>query len=302
MSLTSCSFPNHLSELRQQRPRALLSGRGGNFTAPLARRPMEGSCTIVTSPQKGENATKRGGPGKAEPFRTGTGGTLRMFLNPGLRRGCVTPAAHPRSRRRCCSSPRGSALPHENTVLPSILGGPRGTGGPRTRQCQRFPAGAGERRGGNQSARPPQPQSDRRRAPRAAAAHWLSRGGRAANQRRARSGAALALASRGGPARGGRGHVTLCLHPLSCRAPPPPSRPVRSRPVPRTGTGHRTDRAPPTRGCPAPPSARSAVRPRWAGKLSCLQFSPPPAPRRVSPVPLSAGSGARCGTGECPAP
>lgn len=184
--VSSCSFPNCLSELRQQRPRALLSGRGGNFLPPLARGSTEGSCTVAASPQKGENATNRGGPGKAEPFRTGTGGTLRMFLNPGLRRGCVTPTAHPRSRRRCRSSPRGSALAHENTVLPSILGGPRWTGEPGTRQCQRFPAlpcasqpgrGKGTARGGSQRASPPRPQSDRRRAPRAAAAHWRVSGG-----------------------------------------------------------------------------------------------------------------------------
>lgn len=136
--------------------------------------------------------------------------------------------------------------------------------------------GKGRARGGSQRASPPRPQSDRRRAPRAAAAHWRVRGGRAANQGRPRSGAALALASPGGPARGGRGHVTLCLHPLSCRAPPPLSRLVRSRPSHR----HRLPNPPRTPDL-RPPSAalRSLGRsPAAGGKLCCLQFSPPQPP------------------------
>ncbi|XP_058689747.1 protein-L-isoaspartate O-methyltransferase domain-containing protein 1 isoform X3 [Poecile atricapillus] len=218
------------------------------------------------------------------------------------------PCFHPRCRRRHCrSSPRGSALPHENMVqnnqnrrscCPSSAAHGRAGGREHGTASAAQPAGRGKGSarggGGGESARGPHATPERLVTSAASAGRPLAVGrgasgqsGPAAERRSARPRLARRPRARGAGSR----DALFTSSQLSGPAPSVPSRPVPS-----------LARAP-----AAEPTVNPGLRLPGAGVLSCLQFSLsprlsplPPPHRRVSPVLPSAGSGARCGTGPLP--
>lgn len=241
-------------------------------------------------------------------------------------------------RRCCCSSPRGRPLPpscnsgvcfappippgrepgpiffpqhHTGDEQPPATGGPgQAQDGVRSLVGEGGAYGRAPPRG--QATPRPQATGDETRKCRPPIGSCAGK----ALPIAARNGAArlspLPLSSRPVARRGfGRlrrqGHVTFCLHPLSCWGPSSPRRlsPTQTaaagtrRPLRRVGPGRTAQGVRRPSACAGCRSLGDRPAAPCAGDRSAI----PPAfyPRRVSPQPPREGFGARCRTGECPA-